>query len=117
MSHLKNQEINVNNDLFDNPMVRAAMKSMSQEEKDNYKRIGQKLYNIDFTQQLEDNKDLGSLITEAQAYVETQLRSGMHPSMLEETEKQVMENVKGPEWYKEWGYTKEDLTEIITTKF
>jgi len=47
-------------------------------------------------------------------YVEHQLRSGLHPSMLEKDEKNLLVKIKGEEWYKNWGYVKEDLDNIVT---
>ena len=100
------------NDLFDNPMVRAANASMTPEQKEEYKLIGERLFaGIDYESA---NPDLESIVSEAVAYIKNQLQSGMHPSMLELNEKQTMENVYGQEWYKKWGYIEQDLTQIVT---
>jgi hypothetical protein len=102
------------NDLFDNPMTRAAMAALSEEEKIKYKLIGDHLYNrINF----EDGQSLNNMppsMTEAVAYLETSLQAGFHPSMFEENEKALMKETYGDEWYKEWGYVEEDLIDIIT---
>ncbi len=101
------------NDLFDNPMTRAAMAALSEEDKNKYKIIGDHLYNrINF----ENGQSLNNCMTEAVAYLETSLQAGFHPSMLEENEKALMKETYGDEWYKGWGYIEEDLTDIITIK-
>lgn len=104
------------NNLFDNPMTRAAISALSDEDKARYKEIGEHLYGrINF----ENGKSINNMpppMTEAVAYIETQLRSGFHPSMMEDNEKELMIDAYGSEWYKEWGYIKEDLEEIVTLK-
>jgi hypothetical protein len=104
------------NDLFDNPMTRAAMAALSEEDKQKYKVIGDHLYNrINF----EDGQSLNNMppsMAEAVAYLETSLQAGFHPSMLEENEKALMKETYGDEWYKEWGYVEEDLIDIVTLK-
>ena len=101
-------------DLFDNPMVRAAAAAMSTEDKERYKEIGEELYgNIDF----ENSKvktDTPETMTEAAAYIIEQLKSGIHPSMMEDNEKALMADVFGEKWYEKYGYVEQDLTEIFT---
>ena len=55
-------------------------------------------------------------MAEAKLYLRELIKSGLHPSHMEENEKAVMENEYGKEWYKEWGYVKEDLDRIVTLK-
>ena len=101
----------VGNDLFDNPMVRSAMAALSEEDKQNYKTIGDHLYGrINF----DNGQSLEPPIAEAVAYIETSLQSGMHPSLLEENDYALLKEQYGEEWYKQWGYVKEDLTEMVT---
>lgn len=96
--------------LFDNPMVKLAAASLSQEDKDRYKNIGKEMYNnIDYEKGI-INPEQNSNI----AYVKCQLDSGMHPSYLEEGEVYVMEQYLGKEWYTQWGYVAEDLKNIVT---
>jgi len=100
------------NDLFNNPMTKAAFNALSEDEKQKYKRIGKELYgHLNF----EDGKVLSELpppMEEAIAYVSEQLKSGLHPSMMDEDEKALMQECYGNEWFVKWGYTLEDLTEI-----
>ena len=103
-------------DLFDNPMVRAADAAMSDEEKEHYRRIGEEMYGpLDF----ETSNVLNNMpepMTEAVAYVEIQIRSGLHPSMMEDNEKMLLEEAYGKNWYTKWGFVEQDLTEIYTVK-
>jgi len=116
-SKTKNDNSNVQkstqdgNDLFDNPMVRSAMAALSDEQKEKYKTIGDHLYGrINF----DNGQSFEPPIAEAVAYIETSLQSGMHPSMLEENDHALLKEQYGEEWYKQWGYVKEDLTEMVT---
>jgi hypothetical protein len=102
------------NDLFDNPMVRAAMAAMSPEEKEQYRVIGEKMYgNMNF----EDARYLinpETKMTEALECLQSQLRSGLHPSDMEDNEKAVLTDAYGDKWYEKWGFVKKDLSEITT---
>ena len=102
------------NDLFHNQMTKVAMDALSQEDKEKYRIIGEKLYgNINFeNSEILDNKE--PPIEEAVAYLESQLNSGLHPSNMEDNEKQILFNFYGDKWYEKWGYIKEDLNEITT---
>lgn len=102
------------NTLFDNPMTRAALNSMSPEERKRYAEIGEKMYgNIDFDKsKILDNPADPQEFSEAVAYVEEQLKSGLHPSMLDDKEKSLLSEIRGQEWYLKWGYTKDDLNDM-----
>ncbi len=103
-------------DLFNNPMVTAALAAMSPEDKEQYKKIGEQMYgNLNF----EDARYLinpDAQITEALACLESQIRSGLHPSDMEDNEKAVLKDAYGDQWYEKWGFVKEDLTTITTIK-
>jgi hypothetical protein len=105
---------NKDNDLFNNPMTRASIAALSDEDKAHYKAIGQELYgSIDF----EASQVLNSMpppMSEASAYVIESVKSGLHPSMLEENELELLKNVFGKLWYEKYGYVEKDLTEITT---
>ena len=105
------------NDLFDNPMTRAAMAALSEDDKAKYKEIGEHLYGrINF----EDGQTLNNMappMAEAVAYIVSQLQSGLHPSMMDDNEKALLLDAYGDKWYEKWNYIKEDLDDIITVKF
>ena len=100
-----------NNTLWNNPMVEKALKSLSPEEIEKFKKIGESMYgNIDF----KDSKILNNIappIAEAVAYVEEGLKAGLHPSDLDENEIHCMVNAYGDDWYKKYGYTREEVPE------
>lgn len=100
--------------LWDNPMVRAAKAQMTQEQLDDYARIGEEMYStVDF----ECSKSLSTMppsMVEAVAYVRESLKSGQHPSTLSDSEKALLLDAHGDGWWKEWGYVKEDLDSIVT---
>ena len=50
------------------------------------------------------------------AYIQEQLKSGLHPSFLEDNEKEFLVESLGKDWYKKWGYVEKDLSEIKTLK-
>ncbi len=112
MNKITVNEETTQNTLWDNPMTRSAMKAMSDEELQRYKDIGQSMYgDIDF----EASKVLNNIpppMAEAVAYVEESLKSGLHPSMLEENEIALLADVRGDKWYERWGYTEDTWKEI-----
>lgn len=99
--------------IFDNPQFKEAFASLSVEEQEKYKAIGEELYGTtDFvTRGTSDDKQVTA---ERIAWVENQLRSGIHPSDMEKGEIMIMEDAHGEEWYTKWGYAKEDLDDIVT---
>lgn len=107
-------------DVFDNPYALAALNAMSDEEREKYKLIGEYLYDsVDFQKDKDNDNDTPSetgpsVMIEAAACLGTQLRSGLHPSMMDANEKQLMENIHGEHWYTKWGYTTDDLTQMVT---
>lgn len=109
---------NINdNDLFDNPMVRAAKASMNPKEIERYRVLGEQLFGaVDFvTSESLDNP--APVMDQAVEYISIQLRSGLHPSLLENSEKELLRSIYGDSWYTNWGYVEQDLNEIFTTKF
>jgi hypothetical protein len=107
-------EIRTTGNLFNNPMIESALKALSPEDLERYREIGEKMYGtVDF----EENKILNNMpppMYEAGAYICEQLKSGLHPSMMDEDEKRLMEELFGKEWYTKWGYVEGDLTDIVT---
>ena len=96
-------------DLFNNPMVKAAADALTDEQKEKYAQIGKELYStVDF----ETNEVLNNLpnpMVDSLLQLTVQLRSGLHPTDLEESDIELLKTSYGDEWYKNWGYTKDDL--------
>lgn len=92
-------------------MVNNALKSMSKEDLEKYKKIGEKLYsNINF----KDSTIVKQLITpveEAVAYVEEGLKSGLLPEDLEENEVILLHQTYGDKWYERYGFTRNQVPE------
>jgi hypothetical protein len=101
------------NTLWDNDMVSSALSSMSKEDIERYKKIGESMYkNIDYEKS--EICQESSFMDDAVAYIVESIKSGLHPSMLTKDEVNVLETVYGKEWYKKWDYVEEDLKEIVT---
>ena len=102
--------------LFDNPMVNAARDAMTPEEKEQYRKIGEKMYGHLNFEDADHLIDPNIQMSEARICLEGQLRSGLHPSDMDDNEKAIMVDAYGATWYEKWGYVEQDLGEIVTTK-
>lgn len=99
-------------DLFNNPMVEAARQSMSPEMLEKYKRLGESMYkDIDF-----ENGTIQNVIDESLKKMDHTLKSGLHPSMLSDDEKNLLKEEIGEKWYEKYGYVEDDLVDIVTIK-
>ena len=98
-------------DIWNNPMVNNAIKAMSKEDLEKYKKVGEQLYgNVNF----EDSTVINKLITpvdEAIAYIEEGLKSGLMPHDLDENEVILLQQTYGEEWYKKYGFSREEVPE------
>lgn len=95
------------NDLFDNPMVRSAKAALSPEAQEEYKRIGESLYNtVDFERSVvyDDEKCDPAY----DAAIES-LKSGLHPSFLTPDEVALLQTYHGEDWYLHFGLSENDL--------
>jgi hypothetical protein len=100
----------LNDLLFDNPMSRAIMKSMSPEEIHQYKTIGEELYgNIDFEKSEVLNNAPPFISKDVIAYISSGIQSGLHPRDLDENEKAIMVESFGNDWFEKFGYSKEEM--------
>lgn len=98
------QEVNkyLQDQLFNNEMIKQARESMTPEQLEEYKKKGEEFFaNVDF-----EDKDGNTIppVESACAYITEGLKSGIHPSYLDDNEKRVMEEIYGKEWYKKWGW-------------
>ena len=93
--------------LFNNEMIQKARESMTPEQIEEYKKKGQEFFaNVDFE---DKNGNTVPPVESAGAYISEGLKSGMHPSYLDDDEKKVMEEIYGKEWYKKWGWESLDF--------
>lgn len=106
------------NSLWNNSMITSALNAMSPDELDHYKKLGESMFgDINFeTASITDKNNVPLFLNDAASYICESIKSGLHPSMLTDDEKIIMENVLGKEWYKKYDYTKEDLDSIVTLK-
>jgi hypothetical protein len=90
-------------------IIEKTKESLSPEEKERYDRMGKEIYNtVDFKNNVILNNSI--IVDDTQQLIE----NGYHISLLSQTEQQKMKEKYGLEWYKRWGYNKEDLYEIKT---
>jgi hypothetical protein len=87
-------------DLFSNPMVESAKRAMTDEQKEEYKKIGEYLYNSTDYKTLE----VGSKVQEAKTediliYATAMLKSGGDPFDLTQRELEELRNIYGEKWY------------------
>ena len=102
--------------LFNNPMINAAREAMSSEDLEKYRKLGESMYaNIDFEKAAVNN--IPPEMEDFLVYINSALKSGLHPSMLLSDEKKFMNEIVGEKWYEKYGYIKEDLDDIVTVKF
>lgn len=92
-------------DLYNNPMVDMARKAMTPEQLEEYKRMGEYMYNNDTYKITE----MGSKITacntrDCLSYAVQSLRSGLDPFDLTEEELQALISHYGRCWYREFDY-------------
>ena len=98
------EEIN----LFNNPQIMAIKNSLPKEYVESLRLKGESMYkDIDF-----DNETINHTIQNSLLDIKEALKSGLHPSMLELSEKQILIEELGTEWYKKFGYNEKDLDEI-----
>ena len=111
MSSESKQQVNDDSAIVE-PSKKMAYESMSKEQLLRYERLGKFLYeSISFP----DAKVINQMkcpTDDEVAYIIEGLKSGLHPSFLEDSEKVTMETAFGREWYKRFDYTEEDLETI-----
>jgi hypothetical protein len=99
-------------DLFNNPMVNNALKAMTPEQIEHYKKIGEHMYgNINFV----DSKIINNMappMAEAVAYVEEGIKSGLLPGDLTEDEVTLLSNAYGEKWYEKYGFQEHEAPEV-----
>lgn len=108
-------------DLFNNPMVDAARKALTPEQIDEYKRIGEYMYNsIDYKTavagtQVRESKDEDLIL-----YATEALKSGGDPKDLTDTEIQCLCKIYGDNWYERFGFEANEIrvpaSGLVTTQ-
>ena len=107
-------------DIFSNPQIQRAKEALAPNVRAQYEQLGESLWNQIETSKMSisNNQDeaieststnLPPPVEEAAAHISEALKSGMHPSLLEPEEKNVMKECFGDVWWERWGYTESDL--------
>jgi len=110
-------------DIFSNPQIQRAKEALAPEVRAQYEQIGENIWNqmeasqmainnsegdpVDFT-----GENLPPPVEESAAHISEALKSGMHPSLLEEDEANLMKECFGDTWWRNWNYTDD---EMVTT--
>jgi hypothetical protein len=105
------------NDLFNNPMVSHARKAMTPEQLENYKKIGEYMYNTDVYKvgtigsKIKDAGEIDLLM-----YAKEALKAGADPKDLTDAEIQALISFYGDKWYEQFGLLEEDIRKPIIQK-
>jgi len=99
-------------DLFNNPMIDAALKALSPEQMEEYKQIGEYMFSTTkFDDVKPQSKSMEEKTTDGVFYIREALKAGLHPQDLEKNEIQLMYDIYGKEWYEEFGYSRDEVPE------
>ena len=99
-------------DLFNDPQILSVKNSLPPEILEDYKIKGESMFkNIDF-----ETSSINNIINDSLFQITELIKSGLHPSMLSDSEKAILEEGMGKFWYVKFGYKEEDLKEIFTIK-
>ena len=108
-------------DLFNNPMVEAARKAMTPEQIEEYKRIGEYMYN----NEVYKISEVGSKIKQPEKedlilYATEALKSGGNPHDLSQQELRALIDIYGERWYERFGFEESEVPkpaiQLVTTE-
>lgn len=103
---------NINN-LFNNPMVESAKKSMTPEQIEEYKRIGNYMYNsVDYKNTVDSIDIKESNEEDLLIYAMEALKAGGDPKDLTEQELQVLNRIYGERWYEMFGLEEHEVPKV-----
>lgn len=88
-------------DLFNNPMIQSAKNAMTPEQIEEYKKIGEYMYNNHDYNNIEKVKDSSN--TDLLSYAIQALKSGLDPCDLSKPEVQALTETYGEKWYEQFG--------------
>lgn len=91
-------------DLFNDKSFKDLYDNLPEEEKVTYKKQGEYMYNRDYSK---IDNDLQSRMIESAAYIAEGMKSGLRPSQLDESEREVMRSIYGPKWFEKYFFTSE----------
>ena len=106
----------IENNLYSNPMVNSAKKALTPEQMEEYKRIGEYMYNnIEYK-----NAEIGPQVRESNdedliLYATEAIKSGCDPNDLSEVELQALCKVYGDKWYERYGFEAHEVPKPIAS--
>lgn len=101
------------NDLFNNAMVETTRRGMTPEQIEEYKKIGEYMYNnVDYKTatvgaQVRESKDEDLIL-----YATEALKAGGDPNDLTEPELQALLKIYGGKWYERFGFEEDDVPKV-----
>lgn len=107
--------MNNKNDIFDTTITEIAKKALSPEQLEEYKKIGEYIFNTTDYKTVEMGSKVNDKPTETDIlfYASEALKSGGDPRDLSNKEIQVLTNFYGDKWYENFGFQKEDIRELV----
>ena len=91
------------------PYIESSMKSLTPAQKERYQQLGDAYFkDIDMETSTVNNNPVDDLV----AYLVTAVKSGLHPSYLDDGEKKILKDSLGDKWYEKYNFTKDDLEKI-----
>lgn len=107
-------------DLFSNPQIQKAKESLPPAVRAQYEQIGENIWNQMSASQMsltnsngEDvnftGENLPPPVEEAAANIAEAIKSGLHPTLLDEDEVNLMKECFGETWYTKWGFSEKDM--------
>lgn len=94
--------------------IAVSIKSLSNQQKEEFKMIASDIYGHSHFKDARLLSNQPPSDAELLAYIELQIRDGIHISFLEDGEKIILKKTYGDNWPEKFGYTISDITQIVT---
>ena len=94
----------MSNNLFNNPYVEHALKSLSPEELERYKKMGEHMLSNPNILQTSVIKNPEDDMKQALMYIVEGINSGLHPTDLSKQEIKILREFYGENWYLKFGF-------------
>jgi len=102
-------------DLFNNPMVDSAKRALTAEQKDEYKRIGEYMYNNQNYNTVETGQKVKQAESEELVFYACQaLKSRGDPQDLSKPELEALVQFYGNKWYEKFGFSEDEVPKLNT---
>lgn len=100
-------------DLYNNPMVDMAKKSMTAEQIEEYKKIGKYMYSSAEYENLECGTKVSKDTQDVALYAYNSVKSGLDPKELSDLEISALGKIYGKKWYEDFDYKIEDIPNLF----